>query len=80
MSLRPRERAVARVRLPWGAVIEVNADEGIGRDLFGPKLTPGAAAPRVDRRWESPSYLATLAPREADVALRARGWQVLRAC
>jgi FkbM family methyltransferase len=53
---------------------------GIGHELFGPKLTPGAAAPRIDRRWESPSYLATLAPREAALALRTRGWRVLRAC
>jgi FkbM family methyltransferase len=53
---------------------------GIGHDLFGPKLTVGTAPPRVDRRWESPSYLATLEPEKAALALRTRGWRVLRAC
>jgi FkbM family methyltransferase len=53
---------------------------GIGHDLFGPRFTPGSAAPRVDRIWESPSYLATLSPAMALSALRARGWSVLHAC
>jgi hypothetical protein len=53
---------------------------GIGHGLFGPKLTPGTAAPSVDRRWESPSYLATLTPQQAAAALLPRGWRVLRAC
>jgi FkbM family methyltransferase len=53
---------------------------GIGHDLFGPRLTPGSAAPMVDRAWESPSYLATLDPAGVQRALRTRGWQVLRAC
>ena len=53
---------------------------GIGHDLFGPRLTSGSAAPRVDRRWESPSYLATLRPAMASSVLRARGWTVLHAC
>jgi FkbM family methyltransferase len=53
---------------------------GIGHDLFGPKLTPGSAAPSVDRAWESPSYLATLDPVGVQRALHSRGWQVLRAC
>jgi FkbM family methyltransferase len=53
---------------------------GIGHDLLGPRLTAGSAAPRVDRAWESPSYLATLDPAAVQSALRPRGWQVLRAC
>jgi FkbM family methyltransferase len=53
---------------------------GIGHDLFGPKLTPGSAAPSVDRAWESPSYLATLDPAGVQRAMRRRGWQVLHAC
>lgn len=52
---------------------------GVGHDLFGPKITAGSARPRVDRGWESPSYLATLRPAEVQRALRPRGWQVLRA-
>ncbi|HUA88728.1 MAG TPA: FkbM family methyltransferase [Steroidobacteraceae bacterium] len=51
---------------------------GIGHDLFGPRLTTGAAPPRIDARWESPNYLATLHPNVALPALRPRGWQVLR--
>lgn len=50
---------------------------GIGHDLFGPRITPGTAAPSVDRGWESPSYLATLSPNVVLVSFRARGWQVL---
>jgi FkbM family methyltransferase len=53
---------------------------GIGHDLLGLRITPGTAAPRVDRRWESPSYLATLIPDAALALVRARGWQVLRGC
>jgi FkbM family methyltransferase len=53
---------------------------GIGHDLLGLKLTPGVAPPKVDRGWESPSYLATLHPQEAVAALRPRGWRVLHAC
>jgi hypothetical protein len=53
---------------------------GIGHDLLGPRTTSGCAAPRVDRRWESPSYLATLSPEIAVSQLQTRGWQVLRGC
>jgi FkbM family methyltransferase len=53
---------------------------GIGHDLFGLKVTPGTAAPTVDRRWESPSYLASLSPGAIVPLLRARGWQALRGC
>jgi FkbM family methyltransferase len=53
---------------------------GIGHDLFGLRITPGIAAPKVDRRWESPSYLATLSPSAVLPSLRARGWQVLQRC
>lgn len=53
---------------------------GIGHGLLGPRITAGRAAPRVDRRWESPSYLATLSPETAAPLLQARGWQVLRGC
>lgn len=53
---------------------------GIGHDLFGPRITPGTAAPMVDRRWESPSYLATLSPSAVLATFRARGWQVLQRC
>ena len=53
---------------------------GVGHDLLGPKLTTGASPPRVDRGWESPSYLATRHPLAVQSALRRRGWQVLRAC
>ncbi len=53
---------------------------GIGHDLFGLRITAGTAAPKVDRRWESPSYLATLRPDVVLPTLRARGWQVLRGC
>jgi FkbM family methyltransferase len=53
---------------------------GIGYALFGPNLTPGNAAPRIDRRWESPSYLATRDPDATLAALRRPGWQVLRSC
>jgi FkbM family methyltransferase len=53
---------------------------GIGHDLFGLKITPGTSAPKVDRSWESPSYLATLRPDVVLPTLRARGWQVLRGC
>lgn len=53
---------------------------GIGHSLVGPRLTSGAAAPRVDRRWESPSYLATREPHAAIELLRPRGWRVLRSC
>lgn len=51
---------------------------GIGHTLFGPKLSAGAAAPAVDRTWESPSYLASLDPNRATALFRPRGWQVLR--
>ena len=51
---------------------------GLGHHLFGLKMTAGDAAPAVDRRWESPSYLATLEPGVALRALRKRGWQVLQ--
>jgi len=34
MSLFPSQRSVRTVRLPWGALIEVNAREGIGRELL----------------------------------------------
>src|SRR5262249_40368249 len=34
MSLRSAQTSVTRVRLPWGAEIEVNSDEGIGRELL----------------------------------------------
>jgi FkbM family methyltransferase len=53
---------------------------GIGHDLLGLKLTPGVAPPKIDRGWESPSYLATLHPQEVVAALRPRGWRVLHAC
>lgn len=53
---------------------------GIGHDLLGLRLTPGVAAPKVDRGWESPSYLATLHPREVVAALRPHGWRVLHPC
>jgi FkbM family methyltransferase len=53
---------------------------GIGHGLGGLRLTAGTASPRVDRRWESPSYLASCAPGTAVVALKPRGWQVLRSC
>jgi hypothetical protein len=51
---------------------------GIGRTVFGPKLTPGEAAPLVDRSWESPSYLASLDPSGVTVLFRRSGWHVLR--
>ena len=51
---------------------------GIGYDLFGLRITPGIAPPKVDRRWESPSYLATLSPGTALTSLRTRGWRVLQ--
>ncbi len=51
---------------------------GIGHDLCGPRLSPGTAPPRIDRRWESPSYLATLQPHQVTAAMRPRGWRVLR--
>jgi FkbM family methyltransferase len=53
---------------------------GIGHDLFGLRITPGIAAPQVDRRWESPSYLATLSAGAVLPSLQARGWQVLQRC
>ena len=53
---------------------------GIGHDLLGPRITSGCATPRVDRRWESPSYLAMLSPEITVPLLQARGWQVLRGC
>src|SRR5215472_1164696 len=34
MSVFPRTGSSVRVRLPWHAVIEVNPDEGIGRELM----------------------------------------------
>ena len=52
---------------------------GIGHDLFGPCVRRGTAAPGVDRRWESPSYLATLEPAEVVAALTPRGWRALKA-
>lgn len=53
---------------------------GIGYSLWGLNLTPGSAAPRIDRRWESPSYLATRNPGVTLASLRRPGWQVLRPC
>jgi FkbM family methyltransferase len=53
---------------------------GIGHDLLGLRITPGDAAPKVDRSWESPSYLATLRPSTVLPSFRARGWQVLQRC
>lgn len=53
---------------------------GIGYSLWGLNLTPGSAAPRIDRRWESPSYLATRDPDATLAVLRRPGWQVLRPC
>jgi FkbM family methyltransferase len=50
---------------------------GLGHTLFGPRITAGSRAPRVDRSWESPSYLATLSPRNVQAALRGRGWRIL---
>jgi FkbM family methyltransferase len=34
MGLFPSRSSVATVRLPWGAIIEVNPEEGIGRELL----------------------------------------------
>lgn len=52
---------------------------GLGHGLRGLEITPGAGAPRVDRTWESPSYLATLRPERVLPRLRGAGWQVLKA-
>jgi FkbM family methyltransferase len=52
---------------------------GIGYDLFGLRITAGTAAPKVDRAWESPSYLATLNPHDVVQLLGPRGWRVLHA-
>jgi len=52
---------------------------GLGHTLRGLEVRPGTAAPRVDRTWESPSYLATLAPERILPRFRAPGWQVLKA-
>jgi FkbM family methyltransferase len=51
---------------------------GLGHSLFGLRVTAGTDAPTVDRSWESPSYLASLAPEKIDSVLRRPGWQVLR--
>jgi len=34
LSVLPSQRSVTTVRLPWGAVMEVNPNEGIGRELM----------------------------------------------
>jgi FkbM family methyltransferase len=38
MSFFRRERSIATVRLPWGSLIEVNPNEGIGRELVRQKV------------------------------------------
>jgi hypothetical protein len=51
---------------------------GLGYALRGLKVTPGTAAPQIDRAWESPSYLATLNPARTLPRLVGTGWHVLR--
>jgi FkbM family methyltransferase len=52
---------------------------GLGHTLFGLKVTAGTAAPKVDRAWESPSYLATSHPDSVIPLLGEGGWRVLKA-
>lgn len=51
---------------------------GIGYRLFGLELSEGASAPRLNRSWQSPSYIATTDPARVRAIAARRGWMILR--